>query len=158
MSIVDYNLHKSEDFITWESGDYSKKSWIDFALVSEDTRQNSREFRILDNQVTTSDHWPVSLQLHDIVKTGYSSKASTAQKPSGVKWKLCTESQVHYQRALDDCLSGPTIPWEAICCAQPGDCDHNSCLELYSNLIVGALQRAAHRSIPEKNKPVQRPC
>ena len=42
LSIVDYDLLKSdEDFITWEWGDCSKKGWVDFAPVSENTRRSS---------------------------------------------------------------------------------------------------------------------
>ena len=48
---------------------------------------------------------------------------------------------------------------DAICCDRPGDCDHNSCLEVCCESIVGALRKAANRTIPKKRcKAAQKPC
>ena len=73
---------------------------------------------------------------------------------------LCTESQIlDYHRVLDECLSGLNAPLDAICCDRPGDCDRNSCLEVYCESIVGALRKAANRTIPKKRcKAAQKPC
>ena len=158
LSIVDFDLHKTDDdFVIWESGDCSKYSWIDLALVSENTKQNVKEFRILDEIISTSDHWPISLEPCGMKRTLQESKPS--KMPVGVDWLRSTEDQVlTYQRVVDECLSGVTVPLEAICCDQPEGCDHSSYLELYCKSIVDILKRAAHRSIPrKKGKPVQRP-
>ena len=61
-------FEKDVNFMMWESGDLSKCSWLDYALVSNNIRSQVRDFQVTeDNIVPGSDHWPVRLftQLND---------------------------------------------------------------------------------------------
>ena len=42
--------------MTWESGDLSKCSWLDYALASNNIRSQIRDFHVIEDIVPSSDH------------------------------------------------------------------------------------------------------
>ena len=55
------HFEKDVNFMTWESGDLSKCSWLDYALVSNNIRSQIRDFYVIEDIVPSSDRWPVCL-------------------------------------------------------------------------------------------------
>ena len=55
------HFEKDVNFMTWESGDLSKCSWLDYALASNNIRSQIRDFHVIEDIVPSSDHWPLCL-------------------------------------------------------------------------------------------------
>ena len=142
------HFEKDVNFMTWESGDLSKCSWLDYALVSNNIRSQVRDFHVIEDIVPSSDHWPVRLliQLDD---SQHNVKISNVRQNHLVcNWQQCQDLDLlRYQWELDRRLSDIEIPWDAILCNQPDRCCHKPLLEPYCKSIIHALHTAGQNSI-----------
>ena len=138
--------------MTWESGDLSKCSWLDYALVSNNIRSQIRDFHVIEDIVPSSDHWPVCL-LIQLDEPQQNVKTSTVRHNHLVcNWRQCKDLDLlRYQRELDRYLLDINIMQFSVI-MQPDRCCRKPFLELYCENILHALRIAGQRSIPKEEK------
>eukprot|EP00118_Oscarella_pearsei_P023150 m.273260 g.273260 ORF g.273260 m.273260 type:complete len:967 (+) comp40573_c0_seq2:1097-3997(+) len=155
LTVVDLATYERDnDFFTWESGDAEKRSWLDYALSAGSAKVC--DFRVLDEVVVLSDHWPVTVRVDVDVDATVKRRLESARS---LNWSRCSEENlIRYQWQLIAHLDGVDVPWRAICCAEPGRCSgvHERALLDYCDVLVKAMVTAGRECIPLTGSGVHR--